>query len=41
MVQSINEWLEGWIKRILKVKNIDLWKEYIKVAKSHKIKAFG
>ncbi len=20
MVQSINEWLEGWIKRILKVK---------------------
>ncbi|ENQ6620074.1 ribonuclease HI [Campylobacter lari] len=41
MVQSINEWLEGWIKKDFKgKKNIDLWKEYLNVAKDHKITAF-
>ena len=41
MVQSINEWLDGWIKKNFKdKKNVDLWKEYIKVAKIHKVKAF-
>ncbi len=38
--KAINEWLEGWIKRdFKKVKNPDLWKEYIDISKSHKIKA--
>ncbi|MCR8683668.1 MULTISPECIES: ribonuclease HI [unclassified Campylobacter] len=41
MVQSINEWLEGWVKKDFKgKKNIDLWKEYLNVAKDHKITAF-
>lgn len=41
MVQSINEWLESWIKKDFKgKKNVDLWKEYLMVAKEHKIKAF-
>ena len=38
VVKAINEWLEGWVKRdFKKVKNIDLWKEYLEVAKPHKI----
>lgn len=40
VVKGINEWLQNWIKRdFKKVKNPDLWKEYIKVAKPHKIHA--
>jgi ribonuclease HI len=40
VVKGINEWLKNWIKRdFKKVKNIDLWKEYIEVSKPHKIKA--
>jgi len=40
VVKGINEWLVGWIKRdFKKVKNIDLWKEYIEVSKPHKINA--
>ena len=40
VVKGINEWLEGWIKReFKKVKNVDLWREYIEVSKPHKIKA--
>ena len=40
VVKGINEWLSSWIKRdFKKVKNIDLWKEYIDVSKAHKIKA--
>ena len=40
VVKGINEWLNGWIKRdFKKVKNPDLWKEYIEVAKPHKINA--
>ena len=38
VVKAINEWLVNWIKRdFKKVKNIDLWKEYIEVSKLHKV----
>lgn len=41
MVRSINEWLETWVKKGFKnKKNVDLWKEYLKFSKDHKIKAF-
>ena len=40
VTKGINEWLSGWIKRdFKKVKNIDLWKEYIEVSKIHKVNA--
>ena len=40
VVKAINEWLENWIKRgFKKVKNPDLWQEYLQVSKPHKIKA--
>ncbi|BCD59473.1 MULTISPECIES: ribonuclease HI [unclassified Nitratiruptor] len=40
VVQAINSWLSGWIKKDFKnVKNPDLWKEFIEVAKPHRIKA--
>ncbi len=40
VVKGINEWLDGWIKKdFKKVKNPDLWREYVKVSKSHKIHA--
>ncbi|MFA7610386.1 MAG: ribonuclease HI [Sulfurimonas sp.] len=40
VVKGINEWLAGWIKRdFKKVKNPDLWAEYIEVSKGHKINA--
>ena len=40
VVKAINEWLDGWVKKdFKKVKNTDLWKEYIEVSKPHKIKA--
>jgi ribonuclease HI len=39
VIRGINEWLEGWIKRnFAKVKNPDLWLEYLSVSKSHRIK---
>ena len=39
VVKGINEWLVGWIKRdFKKVKNIDLWKDYIEVSAQHKVK---
>ena len=38
VIKGINEWLEGWVKRnFAKVKNPDLWQEYIRVAKPHQI----
>ncbi|OHD85855.1 ribonuclease HI [Sulfuricurvum sp. RIFCSPLOWO2_12_FULL_43_24] len=38
VIRGINEWLEGWIKRnFAKVKNPDLWQEYIKVSRGHRI----
>jgi len=40
VVKGINEWLQNWIKRdFKKVKNPDLWREYIEVAKLHRIHA--
>ncbi len=39
VVKAINEWLEGWIKKdFKKVKNPDLWREYIDIARPHEIK---
>ncbi len=45
VVQGINEWLPNWIKNNWKtagkkpVKNLELWQDYVKIAKKHKIKA--
>ncbi len=40
VVRGINEWLENWKKRdFKKVKNPELWQEYLKVSKPHRIKA--
>ncbi len=40
VVNAINDWLDGWVKKdFKKVKNEDLWREYLQVAKQHKIKA--
>jgi ribonuclease HI len=37
---AINDWLEKWIaKDFKKVKNVDLWQEYVKKASPHKIRA--
>ncbi|MDD2829533.1 MAG: ribonuclease HI [Sulfuricurvum sp.] len=39
VIRGINEWLEGWVKRnFAKVKNPDLWSEYLIVSKPHRIK---
>lgn len=41
MVQSINEWLAGWVKKDFKgKKNVPLWREYLELAKPHQITAF-
>jgi len=40
VVKGINEWLVNWIKKdFKKVKNPDLWRDYIEVSKKHKINA--
>lgn len=40
VVKAINEWLTGWVaKNFKKVKNDDLWREFVKVAKPHRISA--
>lgn len=40
VVKGINEWLTNWIKKdFKKVKNPDLWRDYIEVSKPHKINA--
>lgn len=40
VVKGINEWLSAWIARdFKKVKNPELWREYIEVSKTHKIHA--
>jgi len=39
VTKAINEWLKGWIaKDFKKVKNPDLWKEYMEVSKPHTVK---
>ncbi|MFZ2890011.1 ribonuclease HI [Sulfuricurvum sp.] len=38
VIRGINEWLEGWVKRnFAKVKNPDLWHEYISVSAGHRV----
>ena len=38
VLKGISQWLKGWIARdFAKVKNPDLWREYITVAKPHTI----
>ena len=38
VTKGINEWLVGWIKKeFKKVKNPDLWLDYIEVSKNHKV----
>lgn len=38
VVRAINEWLEGWVrKNFKKVKNVDLWEEYLEVSKIHHV----
>ena len=40
VARAINEWLEGWQKRnFKKVKNPDLWEEYLRVAAPHRVRA--
>lgn len=40
VVKSINEWLPGWVKTNFKgKKNVDMWREYVELAKKHKITA--
>jgi ribonuclease HI len=39
-VKAINEWLHKWIlQNFKKTKNIDLWKEYLKVSRPHQVQA--
>jgi ribonuclease HI len=41
VVNAINEWLAGWVKKSFKkVKNPDLWQEYLDVSQAHHIRAF-
>lgn len=38
--QGINEWIFGWMKKNFKnVKNPELWQDYLKVARTHKVVA--
>ncbi len=38
VLKGINEWLENWVSKNFKnVKNVDLWKEFLKVSKKHNI----
>lgn len=40
VVKGINDWLDNWIKRDFnKVKNPDLWREYIRVSAPHTVRA--
>ena len=40
VVKGINEWLDGWIKKSFKkIKNPELWQEYVQVSKPHKVYA--
>lgn len=38
VVNAINTWLAGWVKKSFKkVKNVDLWEEYLNVSASHNV----
>ncbi|MBN2896820.1 MAG: ribonuclease HI [Campylobacterales bacterium] len=40
VTKGIEEWLEGWVKkRFAKVKNPDLWQEYLHVSAPHRVRA--
>ena len=40
VAKAINEWLPGWVKRdFKKVKNPDLWREYLAVSAPHRVRA--
>ena len=40
VTRSLMEWLPGWIKKdFAKVKNPDLWRQYVKLAKDHRVNA--
>jgi ribonuclease HI len=40
VVKAINGWLANWIKKdFAKVKNVDLWKNYLEAAKQHQVTA--
>jgi len=40
VANAINGWLAGWVaKDFKKVKNVDLWKEYLEASKIHNVKA--
>ena len=40
VANAINSWLKGWVaKDFKKVKNVDLWREYIDASKIHNVKA--
>jgi len=40
VVQAINQWLSGWVRKNFKnVKNPDLWREFVEVAQPHKLRA--
>jgi len=39
VIKAINEWLEGWVrKNFAKVKNVDLWKEYLEISSPHNVR---
>ena len=38
VVKGISQWLETWVKRdFTKVKNLDLWQEYLSVSDAHSV----
>lgn len=40
VVNGINKWLANWVaKNFAKVKNVDLWQEYLQLAAPHNIRA--
>jgi len=40
VANAINSWLRGWLaKDFKKVKNVDLWRNYLESAKTHKVRA--
>jgi len=40
VVNAINEWLDGWVRKgFKKVKNPDLWQAYLQAAEPHRVKA--
>jgi len=40
VANAINQWLPNWIaKDFKKVKNEDMWREYLEVSKPHKVRA--